>query len=110
MFKGYILYSRGSEGNPDAIVVAGSIEEAVRFLGAKLQVQVHETKWEIVFPVSLFDPPALGSKEELDTEGMWRYQIPSQGGRGLVILLNLEGEVEVAYFLEELPLLMPSSR
>ena len=110
MLRGFILYSRGSEGEVDAAIAAQSPEEAIALLGAELQGRVRENKWEISFPVGCFHPPALGSKEARDTEGMWRYEIPARAGKKIVIFRNLETEVEVLYYLEELPLLMPSSQ
>lgn len=109
MLKGYVLHSLGSEGFPDAVIVAESLERAIEFLGAELQEQVHETKWSIVFPVTCFQSPTPGSKEEKDTAGMWVHRISSQTGRDLIIYWDWRTEVGVAYFLEELPLLIPSS-
>jgi len=100
--KGYLLYPFALD--PDGIILASSMEEALVLLGAKLCSQVNNDEWEVVFPISCFQPPPLGSEEERMTDGMWIYRIPAQGGKLITLLLNLGEEIGLVLRLKELPL------
>lgn len=100
--KSYVLFTSDVphlEAIPEAALLADSPQEAAELVGAELRERKGKNLWEVVFPMSLFIPPDLGTDE------MWHYTISSDDGRKIILLLDLENEVELTMELWEVPII-----
>lgn len=103
--KAFELFSPGGDGDPDAVILAETPEEAASLLKAELREQSDENTWVVVFPISLFFSPIIGSKEERMAGGMWHYYIQAADDKRVMLLLNLGTGVELIMWIRELPVI-----
>ena len=96
-----MLLVPGSD-DPSCIILATSPEEAASLLKGEFRGRVKDGEiWEIAFPISLFDPPVLGSRDEQWKDGMWSYYIEATLGQRIELLLDLSNETEFVMWLVE---------